>query len=62
MAKRRLSMRKIKELLRLRFEHQQSARQIANCTAAMDSRETGLVMMAFILVFAIYSEPFLCSF
>jgi hypothetical protein len=29
MAKERLSMRKIKEVLRLRFEHQQSARQIA---------------------------------
>jgi transposase len=29
MAKERLSMRKIKEVLRLRFEHRQSARQIA---------------------------------
>jgi transposase len=29
MAKERLSMRKIKEVLRLHFEHQQSARQIA---------------------------------
>jgi len=29
MAKERLSVRKIKEVLRLRFEHQQSARQIA---------------------------------
>jgi transposase len=29
MAKERLSMRKIKEVLRLHFEHQQSTRQIA---------------------------------
>ena len=29
MAKERLSMRKIKEVLRLHFEHQQPARQIA---------------------------------
>ena len=35
MAKERLSMRKIKEVLRLRFEHQQSIRQIAqSCNIA----------------------------
>jgi response regulator of citrate/malate metabolism len=35
MAKERLSMRNIKEALRLRFEHQQSSRQIAkSCTIA----------------------------
>ena len=35
MAKERLSMRKIKEVLRLHFEHQQSARQIAkSCNIA----------------------------
>jgi len=33
MAKERLSMRKIKEVLRLHFEHQQSARQIAKSAA-----------------------------
>jgi DNA-binding transcriptional regulator LsrR (DeoR family) len=35
MAKERLSMRKIKEVFRLHFEHQQSARQIAkSCNIA----------------------------
>ena len=35
MAKERLSMRKIKEVLRLYFEHQQSIRQIAqSCNIA----------------------------